>query len=239
MTRLLVLVTGLLFLSASAHAAPNWQSLTFRTDPQNVAKIVAAADKFMASPIGKEMPGTLSLMANEIDGGDPATHGFITSMESLAAREAWQQKLQGNPDWAAFRDTVASLTDLGATSRMVFAKSWGEEGDTDAYWVLYAVSVDDPPAYLAAMDALLQSETGKGIPGTTYLSGVAAAGLTAVTHIVSTGFASAAEAEASNEMLFASDDWAAFQKATDAISEFHGAFVLRTVKTWGTPSATP
>ena len=85
----------------------------------------------------------------------------------------------------------------------------------------------------------MTSETGKKFPGSMYLSSVAAAGMGAASHVVSVGFASEAEAETWNEMLFPSADWAAFQKATDEGSEYLGAFVLRTVKTWGTPSATP
>ena len=132
-----------------------------------------------------------------------------------------------------------SLAEVGATSRMVFARSWGVEAEADTYWILYTLDVSDPAAFLAAMDTLRGSATGQKMGGSTYLSGVAAAGLTPVSHIVSAGFSSAAEAEKSNEMLFASEDWAAFQKATDGISTFHGAFVLRTLKTWGTPPATP
>ena len=236
---IIVLAAGLLFLCASAHAAANWQTTGFRIDPQNVPKILAATDKFMSSPIGQQLPGSLSLMVIQIDGADPSTHSFITSVESMAAREVWTQKLPGNSDWTEFLNVVSSLSDLGATSRMIFMKSWGESGESDVVWQLHASRIDNPPGYLAALDALMGSETGKKFPGSLHLSSVAAAGLSPVSHVISVGFESAAEAEAWNEMMFQSADWAAFQKATDSTSEFLGTFVLRTLKTWGTGPTTP
>jgi hypothetical protein len=228
-----------LFVATSVHGAENWQALSFTTTAQNLPKVVAATEKFMATDTGKAMPGSLSIMASVIDGADPATHSFITSMESLAAREEWFTSLEGNADWNALRDTVASLAELGATSRMIFVKQWAEGGDTDVAWHLFGLVVKDEAAYLKALDTLMASETGKKFPGSLYLSSVAAAGMSTVTHIVSVGYTSEAEAEAWNETMASTDDWAAFQRATEGVSENAGAWVLRTVKTWGAAPATP
>lgn len=226
-----------LFVATSAHAAENWQSLSFTTTPQNLPKVIAATEKFMASEAGKSMPGTLSVMASVIDGADPSTNSFITSMESFAAREKWVASLQGNADWIALRDAVGDLAELGATSRMIFVKNWGEAGDADVVWHLFGLTVSDDAAYLKALDTLLASETGKKFPGSLYLSSVAAAGMSSVSHVVSVGYASEAEAEAWNEVMLQSSDWAAFQRVTDRVSETAGSWVLRTLKTWGAPPA--
>jgi hypothetical protein len=185
------------------------------------------------------MPGTLSIMASVIDGADPATHSFITSMESLAAREQWTASLEDNADWIELRDTVTSLAELGANSRMVFVENWGESGDQDVVWHLFGLVVNDNAAHLKALDQLMASETGKKFPGSLYLSSVAAAGMSSVTHVVSVGYASEAEAEAWSATMLPSADWAAFQRATQAVSERAGSWVLRTLKTWGAPPAMP
>jgi hypothetical protein len=228
-----------LFVAASAHTAENWQSLTFTTTAQNLPKVIAATEKFMATEAGKAMPGTLSIMASVIDGDDPTTNSFITSTESMATREKWIASLEGNADWIDLRDTVASLAELGATSRMVFVKHWGERGDKNVVWHLFALTVSDSAAYTKAMDTLMASATGKKFPGSLHLSSVAAAGMSPVTHVLSVGYESEAEAETWTATILASADWTAFQRATDPISDRDGSWVLRTLKTWGAPPTTP
>jgi hypothetical protein len=228
-----------LFVAASAGAAENWQALGFTTTAKNVPKLMAATEKFMASEAGKSLPGSLSIMANVIDGASPATHTFITSMESLAAREQWTASLEGNADWIALRDTVTELGERGASSRMIFLKSWGGTGDGDPVWHLFGLVVEDDAAYVKALDQLMASEIGKQFPGSLYLSSVAAAGMSPVTHIVSVGHASEAESEAWNAKLLSSADWAAFQLATRGISDVAGSWVLRTLKTWNAAPAMP
>jgi hypothetical protein len=238
MRALAFLVTSLL-VAGSAVAAENWQALSFSTTAQNLPKVIAATEKFMGTDVGKAMPGTLSIMASTVDGADPATHSFITSMESLAARERWIASLEGNADWIALRDTVAGLAELRATSRMIFVKDWGQSGDSQVVWHLFGLVVNDDAAYLKAMDQLMASETGKKFPGSLYLSSVAAAGMSPVTHVVSVGYASEAEAEVWTATMLPSDDWAAFQRATRGISDRAGSWVLRTLKTWGEAPASP
>jgi hypothetical protein len=235
--RIAALVSTSLFIAGAAGAAGHWQTVSFTITPQNLPKVIAATDKFMASDTGKAMPGTLSLMASVIDGADPATHSFISSMDSIADREKWTSSLEGSADWAAFLDTVSRHTDLGATSRMVFEKNWGDAGDADAVWEIHALTVSNPAAYEQALDGLMASETGKDFEGSLWLSTVAAAGLSHITHVVSVGSASETAAAAWNEKMASSDAWATFIEATDGISEFHGTFLLRTLKTWGTPPA--
>jgi hypothetical protein len=193
--RIAALVSTSLFVAGAAGAAGHWQTVSFTITPQNLPEVIAATNKFMASDTGKAMPGTLSLMASVIDGADPATHSFISSMDSIADREKWTSSLEGSADWAAFLDTVSRHTDLGATSRMVFEKNWGDAGDSDAVWEIHALTVSNPAS------------------------------------------ASETAAAAWNEKMASSDAWATFIEATDGISEFHGTFLLRTLKTWGTPPA--
>ena len=62
---------------------------------------------------------------------------------------------------------------------------------------------------------------------------VAAAGMSPVTHIISVGFESEAEAEKWNDSMIQTKDWASYQKESEEASSFGGAFLIRTIKTWG------
>lgn len=236
-TRIATLISLALLLTGPAHAAANWQAFSFAAEPQNVPKLIAAIEKFMATEAGKEMPGTMSLMASVIDGADPSTHSIITSTDSLAARETWLQKHQPGAAWTELVNSFVALTDLGSTSRMIFQKTWGDGGEGDVVWHLYALDVSDPAAYSKALDKLMASATGKQFPGSLWLSSIAAAGMGSASHVLSVGYASEAEAEKWNATMLPSADWAAFDKATDGISNLAGSFVLRSIKTWGTPTA--
>lgn len=236
MKSLSLIATGLLVGQVAA-AAPNWQVTSFSIDPQDLGRVLAAADAMLGSPAAKDMPGTVSLMANLIDGNDPATHSFISAFDSLAEREAFFQKLQADPAWGRFLAAFGPLSEPGSTSRMTFLNSWGEESVEDVVWEIHAFSVSDASGFTAAIDALMASETGKGFPGRVHLSGVSAAGMTSVSHLVSVGFQSEAEAEAWNDRMLATQDWADYVQASEKVSEFRGTWLIRTVKTWGATGA--
>ena len=233
MKRTAILAAGLL-LGHVASAAPNWQVTSFSMEPQNLAKVLAATDALMSSPSGQMIPGTVSLMVNVIDGSDPSTHSFISSFDSMAAREAFFEKLQADDAWGEFLGAFNPLSDPVAVSRMTILKSWGEESDNDVVWQIHAFTVSDDAAFPAALDAFLGSDTGKGFPGQVHLSAVAAAGMTNVTHLISVGFESEAEAESWGDGMATSSDWAAYLEASGKASEFRGTYIIRTLKTWGT-----
>jgi hypothetical protein len=227
-------ISGLLFLAGAAQGAENWESFGFTIADKNLPQLIAATDKFMASDAGKAMPGTLSLMVSVIDGADPTTHSYISSAESMAAREKWNASLEGHAEWTALLDSFASVAESTSSSRMTFVKNWGE-GNDDVVWHLYGLRLKDGDAYVTAMNTLMGSATGQKFPGSLYLSSVTASGMSDVTHVLSVGYASEAEAEAWEEVMNPSAEWGVFQRATASISEVAGAWVLRTVKTWGTP----
>jgi hypothetical protein len=228
--RISLLVAGLLLSSSVANAGSNWQSLSFTTTPADLPKVVAALDKLMSSS-GPGDKGSVSLMAN-VAGGD-SSHSFISSFDSRAAREAWSASLQASPAWGEFTAATSGLIDRGASSRMEFVKNWGEESDKDVFWEIYAYTVTDANAFSGAVDSFLATEAGKGFPGRVHLSTVAASGLSQVTHLLSVGYESEAESEGWGDPLAGNADFAAFQEATGRVSTFAGAFMIRTVQTWG------
>ncbi len=228
--RTTLLIAGLLLVSTVATAGPNWQTFTFSTTPANLPKVLAALDKLMSSA-GPGDKGSASLMAN-IAGGD-GSHTFISSFDSRAAREVWTQSLVASPAWSEFTRATSELIERGGSSRMDFVKSWGKESDKDVFWEIYAFTVTDADALSGALDGFLASDTGKEFPGQVHLSTVAAAGLSQVTHLISVGFESEAEAETWGDSLVTSKDWTSYQEASGKVSTFAGAFMIRTIETWG------
>ena len=228
--RTTLLVAGMLLVSNVATAGSNWQTFSFSTSPANLPKLMAELDKLMSSD-DAELTGTASLMAN-VAGGS-TSHVFISSFDTRAARETWAQSLVASKAWAEFAEDTSELIEPGESSRMDFVKNWGEQSDKDVFWEIFAFTVSDPAAFSVAIDTLLASDTGKKFPGQVYLSTVAAGGISPVTHLISVGYESEAEAEAWNEALFETKDWDSYQKASNTVSNFAGAFMIRSIKTWG------
>src|SRR6056297_2413744 len=83
---LVAVIMALSFVSAAVRAAPGWEVTSFAASPQDAPKIVAAMDAFMAGS-GKDYPGQVTLLINEADGSDPATHTILQTYPSVAANE--------------------------------------------------------------------------------------------------------------------------------------------------------
>jgi hypothetical protein len=223
---------ALLSIAHSA-VAQTWSAISFSTTPSNAALVQAAADTLMSSPTGKTFPGKLLLQIEVADGANPATHSFVPIYKSVADREAFVEKLQADPAWNVFRDEMAKLSQPVSTMLYRVAKSWGDRADTDHVWMGHAFHVTDVPAFLAALDKLMMSPTGKKFPGQVYLSEVVAGGITPVTHLISVGYQSEAEMAAWTVTRDASADWAAYLKASRKAAEYLGANLSRDLKSWG------
>jgi hypothetical protein len=224
---------GLLFLGQAAAAGPTWSTIGITTTPQNAPQVIAATDKFMNSAAGKEFPGLLLLQVFVANGSNPATHSFVPLFKSAADREAYSLKLTADPAWAEYQATMAQLAQPVAQVMYVTMKSWGEIADSDPIWMSYAFTVKDPPAFLAALDKFMASETGKKFPGQVHLERVMAGGISPVTHLISVGYASAAEMEAWGDSLMGNTDWAAYLDAVRPTAQPLGSTLVRTIKSWG------
>lgn len=224
---------GFLLLAHSAAAQPTWSAISFSTTPANAPLVLAAADTLMNSAAGKGFPGKLLLQVELVDGDSPATHSFIPIYKSGAEREAFTQSLQADPAWGVFQGEMAKLSQPVSTVLYRTVKTWGELVDTDHLWMGHAFAVRDPAAFVAAVDRLMASPTGKKFPGQLYLSAVVAGGISPVTHLVSVGYATEAEMDAWTAVRDASADWATYLKASRNVADHLGANMSRDLKSWG------
>ena len=86
---------------------------------------------------------------------------------------------------------------------------------------------------MKTIDTLMMSETGKKFPGQVHLSAVAAGGMSPVTHLISVGYESEAQAEAWNQVMLPSNDWEEYTEDAEKVSTYSGGFMVRSIKTWG------
>jgi len=223
----------LLALTQTASAQVSWSSINFSSTPSNAPAVMAAADSLMNSAVGKEFPGKLLLQVAVADGADPTTHTFVPIHKSLAEGEAFGQKLQADPAWATFQAEMTRLSQ--PVSRVLYRtiKNWGELADSDHVWMAHAFAVKDASGFLAALNKLMASPTGKKFPGQVYLSEIIAGGISPATHVISVGFTSQAEMEAWNVTRDASTDWAAYIRASRSTGDYLGASLYSDLKTWG------
>jgi len=233
MKRFTLVAVGLLFFSQEAAGQASWSQIGATAPPQNTAALVAAGDMLMNSQVGAQFPGQLLLQTNVADGNNPATHTWVPIYESAAQREAWIAKLQGTATWSQFLWTVQQLSEPASTILYRTVWSAADVNDTDMVWAAHSFSVDDPAAFLAAVQAFLASPTGKKFTGQVHVSSVVAGGLTPVTTVISAGYASEAEMEAWIDVRNGTADWATYVEASGKVSEFLGTSLARTVKRWG------
>ncbi len=229
--RIVLLASSLLLVSTVASAGPNWQTIGLSISPSDLPQVRAALETLMSS-VATDLEGNVSLMAN-VAGGD-TSHTIISSFDSRAERETWLGKLFASDAWAEYGKATAGLTAPGETSRMDFVKSWGEENaESDVFWEIHAFTVTDAPAFLAALDSLEASDAGKASPAQVHLSEIAAAGISPVTHLISVGYASEAQAETATATMDATEDWATYLEASGKAGTYQGTFMMRTLATWG------
>jgi hypothetical protein len=234
--RRIAIASTLLLLVGQSAAATSWSLISFSTTPANAPQILAAADKLLSSPAGKEFPGRLLLQAHVADGTNPATHSFAPIYRSAAEREAFVEKLQKDPAWSEFQASMAQLSQPASTVLHRTVKSWGKIEDTDVVWAAYAFTVSDPAKFAGALDTFMKSAKGQAFMGQVHLSEVVAGGLSPVSHVISVGFASEAEMEAWNASLEGNADWNTYFAAAQASSEYLGANLARDMKAWGPAS---
>ena len=200
--------------------------------------MVAALDAWYAAS-GKDYPGQVTLLFNEADGTDPATHTVLQTYPSVAADEAFSQAVQSDPkiaaDWAKLVAAVSAIATPVQRARGTFLGNWGDVDPADTVWMHHFFTAEDAPAVVAAIEQWMNSPTGKKAPGQMHLSGSVAGGIGSPSHILSIGNASQAEAEQWRDSLAGNSDFEAFMTAMRKATDYHGANLLLELKSWGTP----
>jgi hypothetical protein len=108
-----------------AAAGPGMSVLDITVSPLNAAKVVAAFNKMMSSPLGEQFKGRLLLQAHVADGDNPATHLISVGYASMAEMEAYGDMVRNTEDWAKFMAALAPVSKHLGASILRDIKAWG------------------------------------------------------------------------------------------------------------------
>jgi len=217
-------------------AGPGIQVTAISTSPLNAPKVAAALGEWM-NGAGKSSGSRLLLQQAIADGGNPTTHSIVSMYSSMAAAEAFSNKVQGDEgmsaEWTAFLGKMVPIVQNVATSRSAHVTAWGDIDDDNTVWLVHSFSVNDVPSMYRALDAYMKSDTGKKFPGEAHLFATIAGGANAPSHFLALGYESQAEMESWNEMTLGSADLRALLSSLQAVTEYHGANLAITRAAWG------
>jgi hypothetical protein len=217
----------------AAFAGPGYASSSFSVKGSDSAKLVAAFEKLNASAVMKARKSRAYLLAHVADGTDPSSHTITVVNPSLAASEAFRDKLLSDPAWAEWTAALYSVATPTASARYQTLRSWGDLSDGDVIWESYTCNVSDLGAFIAAHDRFFASETGKRGGAQVHLVAVAAAGGAPFTHGIDVGWASEAEMEAWRDANADNPDWLAYLAAANAAGSCANPTLSRVVSASG------
>ncbi len=219
-------------VNSGASAGPTWAAYNAQVAPGNEAAVVEAVNTLMASDVGKSLPGRVVLLDAAFNGPNPTTHTLVFVGKSSAELNAWGQSLGESEAGQAFFAALGPNLSPVSESLSAHVKSYGNVDESNSYWLGYAIDVSDAGGFVAALDKLWGSATGKKHPGEAHLLQLRS-GDASVTHFVAVGFENAAEEETWRESLAGNADMEAFQKESTSVANLVSRNIDATVAQWG------
>lgn len=99
------------------------------TDP---AAVVAAFDRWMNSPTGKQSPAQVHLSSVVAGGMGSPSHIVSIGYASQAEAESWQESLSGNADYQTFLGEVQQVSEYHGANLALRVKTWGDPPEQTA-----------------------------------------------------------------------------------------------------------
>ncbi len=220
--------------SLSVFAQPGLQATSVAVDPMQQGKVLEAMDTWM-NGFGKKSKGRVILQAHVADGANPATHTFGVMFSSAAENEAFNEMVQseGMEEWMAFLKKVTPISRMISTARSTFVRSWGDISDDHDVWIVHTFTARNDPSVVQAMEAWMNSPTGKKFPGEVHLMATIAGGMGAPSHMIAVGFESQAQMEEWNAISGPSADLGRLLSSLNVLTDYHGANLVENIGQWG------
>ena len=222
-----------LFLSSLIYCQQSLAQGVFQTYQMNVsnpAAVVAAIDKFTASPTGQKSSANVFLYQVIANGENPATHTVIVVHSSPEAMAANMATNVGSSDVATFQAEIteaAQLVSSGMGEFLAFGGAASNVTTSNPVGMFYQISVSDPEAYASAFSdlAAMNSDTGWSI-----LSSSIADGTDPTTHFVVNWANSIDELLNNQPQDYAG--WESFSQRVSGIRKIESTSILTTVASW-------
>ena len=198
----------------------------------NPAAVVAAMDKFSASPTGQAGPGTVTLFQYIVNGESPATHNFVVNYPNLEAMDANFARNAMSQDWATFLEELAAVSEQVGT--LMFRSTGITNGDPSSItsptsagnWIF--MNVQDPGTYVDAWQDLGNSND--SLQGTNTLLEIIADGTDGVTHAIIQSANNMASLLATPPQQL--PGWSSFINRVGDIRTIENRTMVVTVKSW-------
>jgi hypothetical protein len=196
----------------------------------NPAAVVAAMDKFAASPTGRSASSSVTLYSYVANGENEATHVVNVVHSSPAEMDANMEKTQGSQDAAALAlelNQAARIVNTRVGQILLSGGSAENITSENPAVMIYLMSVSDPAAYAREFSSFLSQNAGIG---QTFLSSSLADGDDPATHIVFNAGNSLGELIMNQPQ--SQDGWDAYVSRVGGLRTIEGTAMLRTVKSW-------
>ena len=196
----------------------------------NPAGVLAAMDKFMASPTGQAFTGNVRLYQYIANGESEATHNIVTVHNSAEELDQAFARNAISSDWATFIQEMNEASTLVNSNigEILFAGG-SADNITSANWagMYFLMSVSDPGTYAQALASFIEQNSDVG---QSFLSSSVADGENPTTHIVVNWANSVGELLTNQPQ--SQDGWEAFASSVRDIRTVEGTATVQLLKSW-------
>ena len=229
--------------STSLAASPDQPSQTVYGQYYGVvvsdpAALATAMQQYRQSPTGKKLTSNVTLAQSLANGEDEATHTIAVFYGSAEAMAANLELQVGSDDWAAFLGVIENVTRIETENVFTVRRSRINDesvGGVGSVTMLFGLNVTDQPRFMAAIDAIFDSQAAASFPGNLNFGQIIAMGDTPGTHWVSFAARDLATLLTGVEAFMSSADFAAYARDANEFREVTGRYISRNVLTLAPP----
>jgi choline dehydrogenase-like flavoprotein len=199
----------------------------------NPAGVVAAMNKFVESPVGKQSTAAVYLNQYIANGADQATHQILVVHPSPQDMDANLARNAVAPGWAKFMSEMSQVSQIESEGVGQILAVGGDLSsplltNPNRASIYYQLSVTDPAVYASAWSDFTEANADRGI--VSYLSSITAFGSHPATHVVSNQFNSPGEAITNSPQSYSG--WDTFLQRTGNIRTIEGIAMTQGLVAW-------
>lgn len=225
---LALFTTLLLSQAASAQVFQTYDLIV--SDP---AGVVAAMNKFVESPVGKQSTAAVYLNQYIANGAYQATHQILVVYPSPQEMDANLARNAVASGWTEFMSEMSQVSQIESEGIGQILAVGGDLSsplltNPNRSSIYYQLSVTDPAVYARAWSDFTEANADRGI--VSYLSSITAFGSHPATHVVANQFSSPGEAVANSPQSYLG--WDTFLQSTGNIRTVEGIAMTQGLVAW-------
>lgn len=218
-----------------ANAGPLFYGQSIGLIASDPPAVLAAMNKWRATPSGQKAPNTVVLLQNIVNGDYQSTHGVNIFYQNGAAMDGTAQLYVGNADWAEFQESLRAVArpEWENTYAIIRAKVRpGDISSPNPASIVYGLTVTDPEGFMGAFDAMWNSDVVQNFPGAVYLGQTMAAGTMPGTHFVTFVGNSRGQLTEAIMQMQSTEAMSAYLEAAEGTRKVEAINMFSEVKRW-------